>query len=131
MRRVACSGLIGLYLLVPAVTSASVWKALVPPDCDVQGGCQSICDLAQLIQNIINDGIILATFLAAVLFAWAGFRMLTAGGDAHQIASAKKVFSAVFVGFLIVLSAWLIVDTIMKTLLSNGSQLGPWNEICQ
>ena len=136
MKRYISTGILIVFTLVPIATFAAVWIPLVPSaqqgsKCGEDGGCQSICDLVQLAQNILNDGVILATFLAAILFAWAGARMLAAGGDTKVISSAKKTFGAVFIGFVIVLTAWLIVDTIMKAFTDQGSDFGPWNEICK
>jgi hypothetical protein len=88
----------------------------------------NFCSLAQLGQNIINLAIFLAVFLSAILFAWAGWNYLTNMGDTGKIAKAHSVFVNVAVGFIIILAAWLIVDTLMKTLL--GGQFGPWNEVC-
>ena len=130
MRRYIPIVLLIAYTTLPLVASAK-WMALVPETCNVDGGCQSICDLAQLVQNILNDAVILSTFMAAILFAWAGARMLMAAGNPKQIGKAKKTFSAVFIGFVMILTAWLIVDTIMKTFTDQSSNFGPWNKICQ
>ena len=104
--------------------------AIVPKDCYGTGGCQSICDLAQLAQNVLNDGIYIAVFLSAILFAWAGWRHMTAMGNPEQIKSANKTFSTVFIGLIVILSAWLIVDTLVRTLAGAPSG-APWNQICQ
>ena len=91
------------------------------PDCN-------FCSLAQLAQNIINLAIFLAVFLSAILFAWAGWNYLTNLGDTTKISKAHSVFQNVAVGFIIVLAAWLVVDTLMKMML--GGEFGPWNEVC-
>ena len=132
MKKALVAGISSFLFWIPYVALAALqWHALVPDDCKNPGGCQSVCDIALLVQYTMGDAIILSTFVAAVLFAWSGFRMVTAGGDAHQITNAKKTFSAVFIGFLIILSAWFIVDTIMKTLMPDSGGFGPWNQICQ
>ena len=120
-----------LLLAAPIVASAAGLKPIVPDDCNVPGGCQSICDLAQLAQNVLNDGIYIAVFLSAILFAWAGWKHMSAGGDSHQIQEANKVFSAVFIGLILILSAWLIVSTLMSVLAGGGpTPTLPWNQIC-
>lgn len=120
--------------LAPVIASAAGLVPIIPQsnqgsDCNGVGGCQSICDLALLAQNILNDGIYLAVLLSAFLFAWAGWKHMSAGGDAGQIKKANEVFAAVFIGLIIILSAWLIVDTLIRTLSGNPSGM-PWNQIC-
>ena len=102
---------------------------IVPSSCNGSGGCQSICDLAELAQNVLNDGIYFAVFMSAILFAWAGLRHMSAGGDMGQIKQANEVFSSVFIGLIIILAAWLIVDTLMRTIAGQPAGL-PWNAIC-
>jgi type IV secretion system pilin len=119
-----------LLFLTPAIAAAAGLSAsIVPADCNQNGGCQSICDLAQLAQNVLNDAIYLSVFLSAVLFAWAGWKHMTAGGDAHQISDANRVFSSVFIGLVVIISAWLLVDTLLRTLVGGSPSL-PWNQIC-
>lgn len=113
-----------------AQTSATGLQTIVPQDCYGNGGCQSICDLALLAQNILNDGIYVSVFLSAALFAWAGWRHMSAGGDVSQIKEANKVFSTVFIGLVLILSAWLIVSTLMSVLLGGGATPLAWNQIC-
>lgn len=90
----------------------------------------TFCDIAQLAQNILNTGIYIAVFLSAVLFAYAGWKYITAGGDSGGAGEAKKIFWNVGVGLVIILAAWLIVDLIMKMLVSESALFGPWNQVC-
>ena len=118
-----------IFLLsVPTLASADFSPQVVPIDCNSSGGCSSFCDFAQLAQNLLNDLIYLAVFMSAVLFAWAGWVSMTAGGDMGKIKRAREVFGNVVIGLVIILAAWLVVDLLMKTL--TGGKLGPWNSIC-
>ncbi len=87
----------------------------------------TICDLVQLAQNILNTGIFLAVFLSAIMFAYAGWIYMTSGASAGK-SKAKDIFAKVGGGLIIILSSWLIVDTLMRTL--TGADWGPWNSIC-
>jgi len=116
--------LIGAIFFLPADIFAQEDGGIVPcngPDCN-------FCSLAQLGQNIINLAIYLAVFLSAILFAWAGWNYLTNFGDTGKVAKAHSVFANVAVGLIIILAAWLIIDTLMKTVLYG--RFGPWNEVC-
>jgi hypothetical protein len=102
---------------------------IVPASCSGPGGCQSICDIASLAQNLLNTGIYIAVFLSAVLFAWAGWEAVTAGGSAEKVGHAKGIFGNVVIGLVIILAGWLVVDTLMKTL--TKGDFGPWNNVCK
>jgi len=119
-----------LLVLMPSLSSAAATTGLVPiVPCgnDGQTPC-SVCDLAQLAQNILNDGIYIAVFLSAVLFAWAGVKLLTSVSNSGERTRAKEIFTNVAIGLVIILASWLVVDTVMRTLV--GASFGPWNSIC-
>lgn len=119
------------FSLLPSLVSAqSVFnQPIVPQSCNRVGGCQSICDIAQLAQNILNLGIFVAVFFSAVLFAWAGWKYMTSGGSGEGVSEARSLITNVIIGLVIILGGWLVVDTIMKTF-TNGS-FGPWNNVCK
>jgi len=83
------------------------------------------CDFPQLIviaQKVINFLIFyLAAPLAAVSFAWAGIMMMTSRGNEQQVTQAKQIFWYVFLGFIISLSAWLIVSMIINALVDKNN----------
>lgn len=108
--------------------AASIPGQIVPETCNGVGGCQSICDIAVVAQNVLNTGIYIAVFLSAVLFAWAGFLYLTNVANTSQHAKAVEVFKNVAIGLVIILAGWLVVDTLMKTF--TGQKFGPWNKVC-
>lgn len=126
VRHWAVITLVHVLLLVPvAATGQSALTQRIVP-CD--GTDCTICHIATLAQNLLNFGIYVAVFLSAVLFAWAGFKALTAAGNSEKYADAKRIFGNVLIGLVIILTGWLIIDTLMKTM-TDGS-FGPWNKIC-
>ena len=106
---------------------------IVPCDGTNYGGGKecTVCDIATLAQNVINTGIYIAVFLSAILFAWAGWKYLTHGANPGEATKATKIFSAVATGLIIILGAWLLIDTLMKVLVGGNSQFGPWNKLCE
>lgn len=90
----------------------------------------NVCHIATLAQRILNTAVYLAVILAAILFAWAGWVFLTAAGSTEKLGKAKSVFGNVFVGLIIILIGWIVVDTIMRTLVGSGGIAPPWNRIC-
>ncbi len=135
-RRVATFALIFLivFIIAPSLALAAspgggLPGQIVPENCDDEpGGCKSVCDLAELANNVLTTAIYIAVFLSAILFAWAGWLYLTSGGGG-DISRAKEIFQNVAVGLVIVLIGWLVVDTLIRTL--TGDKLGFWNEICE
>lgn len=56
--------------------------------------------------------------VAAGVFAWAGFTYMTTG-IVDKKSEARSMINKVFIGFIVILSAWIIVNTITNTLLSD------------
>lgn len=95
-------------------------KQIVPDTCNEPGGCQSICDIVKLAQNVLNFGIFMAVVLSAILFAYAGWKLLTAGGNTEVYAQGKRVFGNVLIGLIIILVGWIVVDTLMRAMTGSG-----------
>lgn len=115
-----------LIAFAPAIGYAQIPAKIVPcngVDCNV-------CHIAQLAQNVLNIGIYIAVFLSAVLFAYAGWLYIIAGGESGKVSQAKSIFFHVGVGLVLILGAWLVIDLIMKTLVNENAIRGPWNAIC-
>jgi hypothetical protein len=110
------------------VLAAGIPTQIVPANCAGPNAAVSckVCDIATLAQNIINAAIFLAVFLSAILFAWAGVVYMTAGGEAGKLGEAKRIFINVGIGLVMILTAWLLIDTIMATF--TGSHM--WNKLC-
>jgi len=118
-----------LAVLVPAsfvLAQSDVADQIVP--CGSGGDFCNLCDLVQLAQNLINIGIFITVALSAVTFAVAGLKYMTAGGDTTKAIAARKMFTNVAVGLIIILGAWIGVDTLMKTV-TDESRFGPWNDM--
>ncbi len=90
-------------------------------------GC-SACDLGYLVENIITLLIGLSIPIAAGLFAWAGVLYFTSGANPGNIEKAKSIFRNALVGFLIAITAWLVINTLLQTLLAGSPTIpqGSW-----
>ncbi|MBP9715357.1 MAG: hypothetical protein KBD52_02615 [Candidatus Pacebacteria bacterium] len=62
--------------------------------------------------------------IAAIMFAYAGFLYLTAGGNTGQSEKAKGVFSGVAIGLIIAVAAYLIISTLLSLLGYDGAWIG-------
>lgn len=116
------------FLFVPVVEAQGIPEQIVPKTCT---GPNCDCDdLIELFQNILNTGIYLAVVLSAILFAWAGLQYLTNATNAEGKSHAKELIKSVTIGLVIMLAAWLIVDTLMMTLQVKLSDTGIWSAVC-
>ena len=113
--KLICHVLAFAILVFPAGVMA---QGLVP--C---GGEDDPCgteDIVKLVENVVEFLITILSALAVIVMVYAGFRMVTAGGNENEWQAAKGMFTNVVIGIIIVLAAWLIVDTILELLTGTG-----------
>ena len=127
-RRVAVLAAVAMFTLAPAAVSALGLVPIIPQgsDCNDAGGCQSICDITTVAQNVLDDGIYVAIFLSAILFAWAGWQLVISGENPTMRTHAKHIFMYVTGGLVLIISAWIIVSVIMGVLTNSST----WNALC-
>ena len=89
----------------------------------------TICDIWVLTKNVV-DFILgtLAVPIVIVALIIGGFMYLTSSGDPKKTEQAKKVVTSAIIGLVIALAAFLIVDTILVTLVKK-ELLPPWTTI--
>jgi hypothetical protein len=109
------------FFFVPSYV-AQAWSPGQPiiVNCgDGSAGCQWE-DLVEQI-NVIIDVLLYMAMLCAVLsFIYAGFKMLTAGGNESAVKDAKQIFKSVVMGLIFAYGAWLIVNFITSALGVKG-----------
>lgn len=129
MRFVFISTIIFTLLLsfTPLVSEAQ--QPFVP--CD--GLECNTCHLVDMGNTILTwlIGILFVVF--AIILAMAGWGLVTSAGNQAALNDAKSKFTNAFIGLFIVLAAWLIVDTIMRSLIKGGDGtlegFGPWSQV--
>jgi hypothetical protein len=119
--------LVFLFALVVLVLPEFALAQIVPcngPDCKA-------CHIVALGQNLLNWFILVMASVIGLVFAWGGLKMVTAGGETGAVTSARSMMTNAVIGFLILLSSWLIVDTIFKYFATGADfkAYGVWNEI--
>ena len=90
----------------------------------------NFCSAVETANNVINLLFELMIVAAVILVVVAGLKLVTSAGNVSAMQDAKGMLANVIIGFIIVLSAWLIVDTLMKALMGdpNSNGFGPWNQ---
>lgn len=81
--------------------------------------------LMVLVRNLINMLVVLSTFLAAAVFAFAGFKLLASGGNESAKKDATSMLTKVVIGYLWILGAWVVVYTISSILLKDEFFFNP------
>ena len=63
--------------------------------------------------------------IAAIMFTYAGFLLITAGGEtASARTKAKNILLHTIGGLVVAVAAWLIIHTILSILGYSGSWIG-------
>ena len=70
-------------------------------------------DLKELVIGWTNFLLSVAALLAVIAIVWAGFLYVTAAGDDGRMETAKKIIIWVFIGIILILGAYAIVNTVM------------------
>lgn len=124
MRRIFIFALATLMVFAPLPVMAQ-FGPIVPEECR---SCPcGFGGVLAIIQNLVNFIIALAVIFATIIIAWGGFLYILSPANPGNRSLANKMLINAAIGLVITLSAWLIVDFVMKTL--YGGQHGPWNSI--
>jgi len=89
------------------------------------------CDLLVLLQNVLQFAIKIAFLGVIVMVAYGGARWIFSFGNEANIKAGQKIITSAFIGILIILSAWLIVNTIFWIVAGLGGEdyTGTWFKI--
>ena len=129
---VVCS--LAIILIAPVEIHAATWEGLVPCGNYGQKPCNP-CYVGELLNGLMNFMMKdLAFPLAGLMLVYAGFRYALSGGNPKNIEAGKKILKNTLIGLFIVIIAFFIVDTAIKTLVGatgTGAKFidtfGPWN----
>ncbi|MBI1833663.1 MAG: hypothetical protein HYR90_02450 [Candidatus Andersenbacteria bacterium] len=113
------------------VTPFFAYAAIIPP-CDPVPGKGNSCgvnDLFQLLVNIYDYLLGLAAIVAVLMIVWAGFRILIfywSEQPESDLEAAKNTIRRAIFGLIIILTAYLVVATVVFSLfgLDPGGPVG-------
>lgn len=77
-------------------------------------------DAITLANNVIDFLIKMLAVVAVIALVYAGFKLVTSAGNESAWREAKSLFTSIVIGIIIILSAFLVVDTILKALTDKG-----------
>ena len=131
MKRTLVHFFVFLLLVLPTVSFAQD-EGLVPCGGEGDPECQA-CHVVQLAQNILTWVINIMASIIALIFVIGGIKMVMSAGDTGAVKQARKMITNSVIGFIILLTAWLIMDTVLKTFVNEGALkeggMGPWHQI--
>lgn len=96
-----------LPLLVSGETADTGLIGCSGPDCNIN-------HLFGTLQNLIAKALQIGIGFVAIIFAYAGWTYMTANGDSAKIKQANGMFTKAAIGFVIALSAFLIVKLLLE-----------------
>ncbi|MDE2001642.1 MAG: hypothetical protein KGI60_03725 [Patescibacteria group bacterium] len=115
---------VGYSFILANITFA---QGLVPCGNPGQAAC-TLCDALQLVKNLINFMLQAGFALVGLFIAWGAFVIMTAGGSEERVKEGRKIMTTAVTGLVIMLTAWLVLGTIIQILTGSPSKL-PWNTI--
>lgn len=117
-----------------APTPFGTGGSTIPTQSSSQGGlvpCSGVdCQwshIAAFVQLIINYAVGISIPVAAGMFAYAGILLFSSAVNPKNRNKAKQIFFNVLIGIAIVLTAWLVIQTIFKVIL--GPAYTNWHTI--
>lgn len=99
-----CTGSWGLCYQKPASGETPLQVAI--------GGVTKVTNISQYVRLVYQVGLGIAFIFSIVLIMVAGFRWMTAGGNATAVGQAKSMIGNVSIGLILLLGAYLIFQTI-------------------
>jgi hypothetical protein len=98
-----------------------------------EGSFCSTCDVVVLANTGIKWLLTLSFLFFAILALRAGWKLIISQGNPGALSDAKQSFTNAFIGLIIILTAWIFVDTLMRQLLKGGTGdvngYGPWSKV--
>jgi hypothetical protein len=90
----------------------------------------TVCHLFELISNIANFiASRFAPIVGALLFVYGGIMMIISVGNPGKFQAATKIFWNTIIGLAIIYGAWLIVNSLMKTLAGESDISNKWYDV--
>jgi len=86
-------------------------------------GTQPECGIGDLFLTVIRiiDFLLSWAWLVTIIFiVWAGWGMVTAGGNEEKISIAKSILSNAIIGFFLVMIAFVLLNFIVSILTGSG-----------
>ena len=118
------SGVTGLLLLS---RTHQTFAGLKPDrrDCPPNIICDDTTDIQEIAANLLNWILGFVGIIAVIMFIYAGFLYLTAGGNDENTGKAKKIMLYTIIGIILIFIAYTIVMALTGALGTIGEGGSP------
>jgi hypothetical protein len=120
-------GIVALIALPQLATAQNIWEGT---NCNTGNNICGFCDMLVVGMNVIRIMGEAAGLIVLVMLIWGAFTMMTSAGSQSKYEDGKKKITSAVIGLVIVLGAWLIVNTAFMAIaaITGASQIS-WNAI--
>ena len=106
--------------IIPVLSFAWNIGDPIVPKCSTDGcGWTEFLTLVNNFIQFILKALVIP--IAAIMFFYAGFKLVISGGSTEAKTQAKKIFTNAVLGLVIAAGAWLIIRTILSILGYQGA----------
>lgn len=81
----------------------------------LKGGC-GWTELAPIVNELLRNIMLLGVFIATIMIFYAGYLLVKGQGSAETRTKVKKIFMGIFIGMILLVGAYSIVEFILDTL---------------
>lgn len=107
--------LVGTALVAENTYAALNFKAKDPTELKSGNDTDALTAITRVITNLLG----LVTLIAVAYCLYAGFQIMTAGGDEEKVKSGRKTIINVIIGIVVMWLAYFIVTFILGALVGN------------
>lgn len=116
-----------LVFLIPAVPTEAQDMGLIPCSGVVGDECQ-FCSVVQLTHNVIEWLTNVLGIIAVLIIIYAGVRLTISAGAVEAKMTARKLLASAVIGYILFLSAAILVDTFIKFMIDQQNY-GLWDNV--
>ncbi len=114
-------------LVLLANPTLSLAAGLVPCGGKDEIACdKDICFAGKLIDNVTDWLVGIASIILVLIIIYGGLRIVTAVGNVSAVQSARKLITTGIIGYILMLTAWMLIDTGLKFFTLDPAW-GVWN----
>ena len=97
----------------PVVSAVDIYQACKPGDTSVVCQAKNETGAEDLVKNIINILLTVASVVAVIMIIIGGIRYAISNGDSNQVTAAKNTIMYAVIGLVIAIFAYAIVNFVL------------------
>ena len=97
----------------PVASAVDIYQACKPGDTSVVCQAKNETGAEDLVKNIINILLTVASVVAVIMIIVGGIRYATSNGDSNQVTAAKNTIMYAVIGLVIAIFAYAIVNFVL------------------